>query len=278
MYALFLPVAFAVYLPAFQVADPSRGWQFWLPLLLMGGANIALLWKAIMLPLHSLPEVRMWLITSPVITAKILLGFFGADAIGPGGKLMHRPWSFAWATQLLVGAGWTSIWLPRDYADHLPENIDRAIYLKTAHDEYQSLVWPSVALAMTVFLASIFQIAQSAAPQTNGNRESAFGVLQGVVVVFAGLTWCVPVLRILGHVSRTRWMLAGGDLTYPENRVDSERVNQVSARSEPAVGVNVVDKAAAESALDNGSVKPPRHGLWVRLTDILATYLPWFGR
>jgi hypothetical protein len=78
--------------------------------------------------------------------------------------------------------------------------------VKTAHDEYQALLWPSVGVAMTVFIASVFQIAQYVSDKTGS--LSGFGVPQALVAVLAAVVWCLPVIRILGHVTDTRWQLA----------------------------------------------------------------------
>jgi hypothetical protein len=123
LFVLFLPVALGLFLVGFDVAGPSSP-LYWLALVLMLGIDALALAKAASLGPMQIAGARGWLILAPFAAAGVLLTFFGERALGPGGVLIDRPWSFAWVTQLLVGLGWTSLWLPRDFDEPLPAGVD----------------------------------------------------------------------------------------------------------------------------------------------------------
>jgi hypothetical protein len=208
LYVVFLPLAMGIFVEAFSIAGITNWLTFWPPVVLSVLVNALLLWWAASLPPRSLTETRMILILSPISTFLLGALFFGEAGTGSQGSLLTMPWGYVCAAQLIFGTGWASIWLPKDYLDPLPEGFDREKFLKTAHDEYQALLWPAIALAGTVYLTSIFSVAQAASAQVGRSPTTLFGVLQGVVILMAGCCLSVPVVRLLGHVTSTRWLLS----------------------------------------------------------------------
>lgn len=207
VYVLLLPAALAFFLAGFEVAYLDSTPWFSMAIGLIALANILLLVWASSLSMNRISEARAWLTISPVAAAVILLAVFGESAVGSPGTLTRKPWSFVWVTQLLVGSGWLALWLPQDYAE-IDEGVhDPALFLRMVHDEYQAFLWPAVAVAVTAFLSGILQVAELAAADKSGNLP-AFGLLQAVVIILVGICMSLPVVRILGHVTVTRWKIA----------------------------------------------------------------------
>lgn len=262
LYVGFLPGAAAAFLPGFEVVRPDK-WEYAVTLLVIVLSNLVLVGLAASWPSASVASARLTLMLSPVTTGLVVLFGF-PQAVAPGGALLDRPWGLIWGAQLLIGSGWTFLWLPRDYTEPVPDGFDQEKLVKSAHDEYQSLVWPAVAIVVTSFLATLIQVTQVVA----SSKSAAYGVFQALVVVLAGAIMSLAVLRILEHVTATRWLLASGTLqTRPPDASVPMPAAGVSIRPREGIGSPALSRPPTESS-PSQRLQEDLHHVWRFVTDV----------